>query len=57
MKTQSTLLNWEVSKYLFLILLGVSGLMEKLKTSLDHGLTPVDFETRAQQFGSNFKAA
>ena len=31
--------------------------MDKLKTSLDRGLTPNDFELRQEQFGSNFKAA
>jgi magnesium-transporting ATPase (P-type) len=30
--------------------------MEKLKTSMTKGLTPVDFEARQEQFGSNFKA-
>jgi len=30
--------------------------MEKLKTSIERGLTPVDFELRQQQYGSNFKA-
>lgn len=30
--------------------------MEKLKTSLDHGLTPTDFDARTAAFSSNYKA-
>lgn len=35
---------------------GPKGLMSKLKTSMDHGLVPTDFNDRAEQFGSNYKA-
>lgn len=31
--------------------------MQKLKTSMDRGLTPTDFEARAEAFGTNYKAA
>lgn len=37
--------------------LGVNGLLEKLHTNIDKGLTPTDFNQRQAQFGSNFKAA
>lgn len=35
---------------------GVQGVMQKLKTSMDKGLDPTDFNLREDQFGSNFKA-
>lgn len=36
--------------------IGAHGLMEKLNTSLEKGLTPHDFDARTQFFSSNFKA-
>jgi hypothetical protein len=37
-----------------LILKGLSGLAEGLKTDLKRGLTPTDFEERDRHFGSNY---
>jgi magnesium-transporting ATPase (P-type) len=34
----------------------MTGLQDKLKTNLERGLTPTDFEERENHFGSNFKA-
>jgi hypothetical protein len=47
--------------YTFLIniilsFLGLAGIMEKLMTTLDKGLSPVDFEARAAAFSTNYKA-
>ena len=36
-------------------MIGVQGLMEKLHTSIDHGLIPDDFAEREAHFGSNMK--
>lgn len=36
--------------------LGVPGLADKLKTNIEAGLTPTDFEVREKHFGSNYKA-
>jgi magnesium-transporting ATPase (P-type) len=36
--------------------IGAHGLLEKLKTSLEHGLTPLDFEERNAIYGNNMKA-
>jgi len=35
--------------------IGVEGIAEKLNVSLEKGLTGIDFEERAQVFGSNFR--
>jgi magnesium-transporting ATPase (P-type) len=40
----------------FSSLVGIPGLCDKLHTNIDRGLTPTDFEARAAQFGSNYKA-
>ncbi len=37
-------------------ILGPHGLLEKLITSMDKGLTPHDFDARTEQFSSNYKA-
>lgn len=37
-------------------LIGLSGIMDKLKTSLDKGLSPVDFAERGAAFSTNYKA-
>lgn len=37
-------------------LLGSQAIMEKLKTSLDHGLSPTDFDARTAAFSTNYKA-
>ena len=36
-------------------MIGVHGLLESLKTNVDTGLTPVDFDERDEHFGSNYK--
>lgn len=36
-------------------LIGIHGLAEKLRTSLEHGLKPIDFAEREAHFGTNFK--
>lgn len=35
---------------------GLQGLLDKLHTSIDKGLTPHDFDQRQAAFGTNFKA-
>ena len=40
---------------LIYFLTGASGLAEKLRSSIDTGLIPVDFTEREEQFGSNYK--
>jgi magnesium-transporting ATPase (P-type) len=37
-------------------IVGCAGLCEKLHVTVDRGLTPTDFEERANLFGSNYKA-
>ena len=54
----STLItSWEVRNKAFVTyILGIYGLQEKLRTSIERGLTPIDFKEREEHFGSNFKA-
>jgi len=35
--------------------LGIQGLIEKLRTNTEKGLTPIDFKERDEHFGSNYK--
>jgi len=35
--------------------IGITGLAERLHTSLDKGLNPGDFTEREEAFGSNYK--
>jgi magnesium-transporting ATPase (P-type) len=36
-------------------LIGIEGLIDRLKTNGEAGLTPIDFNERAEHFGSNYK--
>jgi len=39
-----------------LTLLGAHGVAEKIRSNIEKGLTPNDFEERDKHFGSNYKA-
>lgn len=57
MKTFKVLKNLEVKLLFYRISLGIHGMTEKLRTNIEKGLTPNDFEERDKHFGSNYKAA
>jgi magnesium-transporting ATPase (P-type) len=41
---------------MMILIIGVASIMEMLKTNIDQGLTPTDFDARSQAFSNNFKA-
>ena len=45
-----------INKIINFLIIGSQGILQKLNTSIDRGLVPIDFEARQNQFGSNFKA-
>ena len=55
MKILHFLMNLEVTSLLNELSIGLHGVAEKIRTNIEKGLTPNDFEERDNHFGSNYK--